>query len=388
VITLIADDLTGACDAGALYAGRGRVPVFVGEIPIGDEPDVAVVDTESRALAPAAAADRVATTARRLGARARQSVLFKKIDSTLRGPVAAELDSLLSSTGHRTAIVCPAFPEQARTVVDGILRIGALPAHESPIGRDPAYGGRTSSVVDIMGRGSRRPVLHWPLARLRGNRDALTRDLEAADHVIVADAECDSDLDTIAEIALSRPSILLSGSAGLARAVAGSRGYPNARVPLPEGRVWLIVAGSLQPATRAQARALELAGVLCVRLNGRDPETGPLVARLESGHPVLITTADQIAAAQSVSTASRLGSLAATVLARSRPDLVVVTGGETAVALLRAVGTNTIDLLGVPASGLALGELSIGAASSVPLLTKAGGFGAPDLLVNLLKGTP
>jgi uncharacterized protein YgbK (DUF1537 family) len=81
------------------------------------------------------------------------------------------------------------------------------------------------------------------------------------------------------------------------------------------------------------------------------------------------------------------------VLAESRPDLVAITGGETAVALLRALGATRLDLVGVPASGLALGEIVNRGAPTIPLLTKAGGFGPPDLFLTLTrpagsKGTP
>ena len=86
--------------------------------------------------------------------------------------------------------------------------------------------------------------------------------------------------------------------------------------------------------------------------------------------------------------ASRLALVTARVLAESRPDLVAVTGGETAVALLRAVGATRVELSGAPSSGLALGEAVVDAGSTFPLLTKAGGFGPPDLFLALLKGTP
>jgi len=74
-LTIVADDLTGACDTGALFAARGPVPVTVWPDPPLRAP-VSVVDTESRALDPADAARRVAGVARSV-ARTR---FFKKID--------------------------------------------------------------------------------------------------------------------------------------------------------------------------------------------------------------------------------------------------------------------------------------------------------------------
>ncbi|HEV8438372.1 MAG TPA: four-carbon acid sugar kinase family protein [Methylomirabilota bacterium] len=386
LVTLIADDLTGACDAGAPFAGRARVTVVVDETAPGPEWEVAVADTESRALDAAAAALSVTGAARRLAARLARSVLFKKIDSTLRGPVGAELEALLSATGRRTAIVCPAFPDQSRTVSAGIVRVAGRPAHESPVGRDPAYPGSTSSVAAILRSGTRRPVASLPLARVRGGREEMERALAGGiDHLIVADAETNADLHCIADVALAHPDVVLAGSAGLAGALAASLGYVGAPALLPRGRAWLIVAGSLHPATRAQLLALEGAGVAGIRLDDRrDPDIGPLRGELEAGRPVFLATGDDAATARA-EPASRLARLAAEILDTSRPDLVAVTGGQTAFSLLRALGAGGIELVGAPSSGLGLGRVVGAVSSSPPLLTKGGGFGAPDLFVTLLE---
>ncbi len=387
---LIADDLTGACDAGARFAGRHPVPVFVAPASPGYDWNVAVVDTESRGLSTVEAADRVRGAVERVGALA-GSVLFKKIDSTLRGPVGAELESLLDASGRRAALVCPAFPGQHRTVVDGLLLVNGALAHESPIGNDPQYPGPTSDVVEIVGRGATRSVSLLPLARVRGNREDLARALrEARDRIMVADASTDGDLATLADSARDAHELALVGSAGLAAAVAATHGHGAEGARVPEGRAWLIVAGSQHPATRAQIDRLEAGGVLGVRVEGaRDPDVTPLVERIKGGRAAFITTSRDTLAATGGRTAlaTRVAQLAARVLAGSRPDLVVVTGGDTAIELLRAIDATRIDLAGAPSVGLALGAAVIGSTTSLPLLTKAGGFGAPDLLLSLLGGT-
>jgi uncharacterized protein YgbK (DUF1537 family) len=391
LVTLIADDLTGACDAGALFAGRGPVGVFVAPASPDSEWNTAVVDTESRGLAPAAAANVVRAAARRLGPRLTAGLLFKKIDSTLRGPIGAELEALLEASGRRTALLCPSFPAQGRAVVEGTLLVNGTPAHASPIARDPAYPGSTSDVVDIVRRGTVRPVSFLPLDRVRGDGDALAQTIrDARDHVIVADALTDGDLDALAGATLGCSEVALAGSAGLARAVADVHGLAGAPSPLPRGQAWLIVAGSLHPATRAQIRHLEASGVTGVRLDGaRDPDTGPLVERIKGGRPVFIATSDVVAVGPGARDAarSRLAALAARILADSRPDLIVVTGGETAMELLRIVGAARLELSGVPANGLALGDAVVDSTSRLPLLTKAGGFGPPELLISLLERT-
>ena len=66
-------------------------------------------------------------------------------------------------------------------------------------------------------------------------------------------------------------------------------------------------------------------------------------------------------------------------------DLVAVTGGDTALALMEAIGADRIELMGAPRAGLALGRLAASACPDMYLLTKAGGFGAPDLFVSLAR---
>jgi uncharacterized protein YgbK (DUF1537 family) len=390
--TLIADDLTGACDAAAPFAGRGPVGVFVAPASPGSQWNVAAVNTESRGLAPADAADAVRATATRLGARLTGGLLFKKIDSTLRGPIGAELEALLAASGRRTALLCPAFPAQGRAVVHGMLLVSGTPAHESPIGQDPAYPGPTSDVVEIVRRGAARPVSFLPLEHVRGDASALARMLrDARGHILVADALTDGDLAALAGATLSCPELALAGSAGLARAVAEAYEQVGPPTPLPRGHAWLIVAGSLHPATRAQLARLEAHGVTGARVDGaRDPDTRPLIEQIKGGGPVFIATSDAVAVDPGARLAarSRLAELAARILADSRPNLIAVTGGETAVSLLRAIGATRLEVSGAPSSGLALADAVGDSTSKVPLLTKAGGFGPPDLFLSLLQDTP
>src|SRR5437667_284832 len=244
-LTIIADDLTGACDTGALFAARGPVPVTVWPDAALRAP-VSVVDTETRALDPADAARRVSAVARSV-ARTR---IFKKIDSTLRGPIGAELDALLRATSAAGALVCPALPSEHRVVVERVLTVGAVPVAETAIAEDPTFprAAGTSNVVDLL-----RPQLDRPFAWI------------------------------------------------------------------PLGRV---------------------------REGGR-----PLTARLDAG-PV---------------------------------DVVLVTGGETLVALYHALGAERLDLEGAPRPGLALGRLRAPGREPLTVVTKAGGFGEPDLFVSLVR---
>jgi uncharacterized protein YgbK (DUF1537 family) len=358
-LTIVADDLTGACDTGALFTARGPVPVTVWPDPAPRAP-VSVVDTESRAL-PAAEAARRVTAVARGAARTR---VFKKIDSTLRGPIGAEVDALLRATASAGALVCPALPAQGRVVVERILTVGAVPVAETAIADDPTFprAAGTSNVVDLLRPQLDRPLAWVPLDRVRAGGAALTARLgRLAGTVIVADAETDADLDMLAQAVLEMDSPpLLVGAAGLALALARRLGLAAPRVDPPAGERWLILAGSRHPATRRQVEAAREAGLTVLAA----PET---------------PQGDPGAAVQALAAQARAR------LDAERFDVVLVTGGETLAALYRALGAERLDLEGAPRPGLALGRLRVPGREPVCVVTKAGGFGEPDLLVALAR---
>ena len=59
---------------------------------------------------------------------------------------------------------------------------------------------------------------------------------------------------------------------------------------------------------------------------------------------------------------------------------LILTGGETALTVCRAMGGTSIEVLGEALPGVPLGVLR-GPGWEVPLATKSGGFGAPDALL-------
>ena len=114
-IAIIADDLTGAADAVVPFLKNGwRCGVdweFDGRTPT--ELDAIALDTETRELTSEhhdLIAHRVRCAAGYAIAAA-SSIVYKKIDSTLRGNLALELAALREGLPGRIAIICPAFPD-------------------------------------------------------------------------------------------------------------------------------------------------------------------------------------------------------------------------------------------------------------------------------------
>ena len=389
MVTIIADDLTGACDTGCLFAGPGPVGVLAPALTADSYviTPVITIDTESRALPPREAAAAIHAIARQLGERLAQGRVFKKIDSTLRGVAGVELTALLEHGPPFTgALVCPAFPAQRRVVRHGRLLVDSVPVHESAIARDPAFRVATSDVAALLAGGV--AVIPLGLDDVRAGAEKVAHLLERHRGALVAaDAETDADLATLAEAALAAPGTLIAGSAGLGRALSRALGCEAPAVALPPGGARLVIVGSLHPASRAQLDALLAAGVPLVTADARghgDPAAA--VAALAAGRGALVASAAAPADREAV--ARHVAAAATDILERATPDLVAVTGGDTAYALIRALRPRRFDLAGAPADGLALGRLVLeNDGRSLSLLTKAGGFGAADLLATLLGGT-
>src|SRR5579862_6379720 len=112
---ILADDLTGATDTGLQFAKCGRRTSVCLTWPANPACDVLVYDADSRNRPVADARERAqAATRSLLGAGAKR--LYKKIDSTGRGNLGAEIEAMLRVSSASSALVCPSFPQLGRTV--------------------------------------------------------------------------------------------------------------------------------------------------------------------------------------------------------------------------------------------------------------------------------
>ncbi|GAA3721948.1 uncharacterized protein YgbK (DUF1537 family) [Spinactinospora alkalitolerans] len=378
-IALIADDLTGAGDTAVqfLRAGWSTELRLAGGADV--SADVLAVSTDSRAL-PAEEAARVVAeqTAALRAAGARH--LYKKVDSTLRGPIRAEIDAALSAWAPgATAVVCPAFPPAGRTVRDGVLLVDGVPVARTGIGRDPVAPVRESHLPTLL------DAAH---VRLTGDDPAAgAKEITAAGPVVVADAETDEDLRRLAEaVARAGRGAVPVGSAGLAGPMAGA--WAAQQDPAPA----LVVVTSLHHATRAQAEALALRRPDA--LLRPDPATlldadawarwsAAAHERLAAAEELLVLLApeDRDARLAPELVARRFGALAADLAGAHRIAGLVVTGGDGARAVADALAATGIALAGEVAPGIPIGTLVGGPLHGRFLVTKAGGFGDTDVLI-------
>jgi uncharacterized protein YgbK (DUF1537 family) len=415
-IVIIADDLTGAADAGA-YFGQVGLVTMVALTPdrraaVTPPSNVLVVTTESRHLARDEAIIQVRRAAGQVAAECQASWVYKKIDSTLRGHPEAELAAVMDTLGLDQALVAPAFPSQGRTTRDGQQRVNGNARHLDLCALFRATAGG-------------RPVQRLGLDVVRRGPAAASEALHAsAGAITVADAETDADLATLAGAAVKCGLRLLCGSAGLARALAdalpplpvaplpqlpgprgvaglplrhpsphGAAGLPLRHRPRGAGRprgMALVVAGSRHPRTARQVESARRRGAQVVRpspacLDGDDRAVAAAIqavtGHLTQGRDVVLTTLDMGDAALGENmVAAQLGRVARAPAIDGWVKGLVLTGGDIAAAVCSALAATTLWLRGEVQPGIAWGMLLDGALPGLAVITKAGGFGSDDAL--------
>ncbi|MEC0203953.1 four-carbon acid sugar kinase family protein [Paenibacillus lautus] len=109
-LAIIADDLTGATDSGVQFARRGfdtRVVLHAEEVSVIERnSEIIVLDTDSRAVAAGEAYERTRLAALQV-ARMGFKHVYKKLDSTLRGNLGAEIDAVADAIPVDCIIVAP-----------------------------------------------------------------------------------------------------------------------------------------------------------------------------------------------------------------------------------------------------------------------------------------
>ena len=149
MIGVIADDLTGAAELGAVGLRHGLSAEVVANGRPGDAADLVCVDTDSRSQPPEEAARRV-TAAVKLLRKAGAEWIYKKVDSVLRGQVTAEIEAMMPQLGFKRALLAPANPSLGRTISGGKYFIRGKPIHKTEFARDPQFPRTSGRVLELL----------------------------------------------------------------------------------------------------------------------------------------------------------------------------------------------------------------------------------------------
>lgn len=368
---IIADDLTGAADAAAAYGATHSSCVLLDMKCAWPEAEILSINTESRYLSGEEAASAVSSaTGYALG---QHRKVFKKIDSLLRGNLGVEVAAILAqfaqSDGQSLAIVAPAFPGTGRSTRDGIVHVDGVQNTGGAFGGDVASalaaGDLTAEVVPL--RSGRKPE---ELARHL--RDVHARGIDA----VVLDAGSDQDLKDIAAAAeLLDFRTLLVGSGGLAGHIAGKETLKTRENPTRHISRTLTVIGSYSGLATKQTGELVAAGAEHIQLDHATLDGAAVPGKVAQAmaRANVVLTPDPMSIvdkSQALLVAEALAR--ATAAGIGQCDALVLTGGETAAAVLKALGVGSFTVLGEIEPGVVMSLLP----EPLPLLvTKAGAFG-------------
>lgn len=374
-IRILADDLTGALDTAAAFSGS--VPVFLDAPPaFGDryfDSFVAVTATPTRDVPPGVLPEYLQPALDWLGA---GSMVFKKVDSLLRGNSFAEIAWLYRHGGFEQVVFAPAFPAQGRITVDNrqwIVKPSAPPqAVAEPLREAFGKFGLSSSDRETEG----------------GNLD-----------VWIPEVRTDGDMDAIVS-RIGRKTTkkrLWCGSAGLAHAVArfldmapdSGAACSLSREPGPT----VLVSASFQPVLREQWACLRASmAVEAVAEHANDAEIGSALKQARAGashawfdlSPLEEMTPEQ-AEKQLADRVARL------VDGLPRPGQLIVVGGDTLLSLCRTTGADALLASASVRNGWGRARLLGGAWDGVPCYSRSGAFGGTDdllMMIRLLAGSP
>jgi uncharacterized protein YgbK (DUF1537 family) len=371
---IIADDLTGAADTGVVFARCGYRTVVVWDKQPPSLTDVLVITTESRHISPEHAAVKVVTVASRLSDKCGSALIYKKIDSTLRGHPAEELAAVMDGFNITKALVAPAFPAQGRTTVSGLHYVSGIPLDRTSFSDEV----QTSDVQQLASK---------------------LREYTSQRIIWVADAQSMEDLIVLAKAGRMAGLRLFCGSAGLGAALAQT--MPKKGKELRPGRFrvdghWIMgVVASRRENTLQQIEYAEGKGIPIVCpdkdwfLNSTVsalPVVGNLLNGLSSlGMAMLTAHKLPDLPGKSALICLRLAEVVTEFVRQSKLAGLVVTGGDMFTALSSQLETQGILLHGEIQSGIAWGQFLGGRIPDCLVASKAGGFGDESALFAAMK---
>ncbi len=391
MIGVIADDLTGAAEIGAIGLRHGLRAEIVRSGRPGNGAQLVCVDTDSRSCQASEAARRAAAAAQLLRA-AGAEWIYKKVDSVLRGHVTAEVEAVMSQLQLNRAILLPANPSLGRIIRDGRYFVRGKPLHKTEFARDPEYPRRVAEVTRLL-----KLPEKFSLRLSNG-------DFAASDGAITIAAAATAE-DVRAWATCCQANVLAAGGAeffdALLAAGAGAApvNHPPPVMEMPaeanraegavSGRRELFVCGTSTEAARRFAAAArrrktpvfslprELMWGAAFSVPAQETLARRIIAALADHPRVLLNVG--LPSVREAGVARQLSDyvvqLAERVLRQTPVGRVFAEGGATAAALVRRMGWARLMVLQEHAPGVA--TLAVDGAEAVWLTIKPGSYAWP-----------
>jgi 3-dehydrotetronate 4-kinase len=405
----IADDFTGATDlANNLVRSGMRVVQTIG-VPTEPPPadvDAVVIALKTRTIAPASAVMESLLAGRWLRAQGARQFYFKvcsTFDSTDQGNIGPVTEALMGELGTNFVPICPAFPENQRTIFNGYLFVGNGLLSESSMRNHPLTPMHDSNLLRVMQRQCKRQVGLIDHRTVHAGSIAVEERIEllkqSGIELAIVDATSDEDLLTMGR-AFVDVKLLVAGS-GVALGLPQNFGIvpssQSSQLPIAGGHK-AIVSGSCSVASNEQVAAFKAGGYASFAIHplraakGEDLVSECLDwAKSRLGQePILVyATAEPHAVkeTQAILGVQDAGELVEHILSSIATGLVaagvgqlVVAGGETSGACVKALGIANMRIgsqidPGVPWCYAGANTVT---AHGLHIALKSGNFGTPD----------
>ena len=370
---LIADDLTGACDTGVQFVRRGlscRVQLKVSGFRAPAITEVLAFNTNSRNDGIVQCRRKIEEVAGR-SSHLTANIIFKKVDSTLRGNVGEEIATALRMFKCEAAIFAPAFPAMGRFVRRGILHwVDGSGGGELDIRSLLAQQGVSPEKLVLMRPAGRNPM---------DFADDLDRHMRDGKQLFVLDCDSQDDHRFAVTAGLTLPRRLLwVGSAGLGMATADSMAKSETHKPVfaVTDAPLIFAIGSTHFATVRQKTML-LAATDAV-------EVTPSTETIGAARQALRDKRHLVVSIEQGSVESSLRHFFAS-LECFPVAAIFLTGGNTGMLVCDAIAAHSIDLRDEIATGFPWGVLGGGMFHGLPVASKSGSFGGENALVRCVE---
>lgn len=418
-LAVIADDLTGANDTALQFAKRNiKSSVEINFMQMADieDKEVIVIDTDSRDLDKKLSYKKVKDICEKISKYDIKCV-YKKIDSTLRGNLGAEIKAVDEVFKPDIVIIAPAYPANQRITIGGYHLLEGKPIELTEIANAPKTPVKKSYLPSILGEQVDEKIAILDFKVLRQKIDIISKKilefLQEGKRWIVCDIIEEENFITLMNAVKGYKDILWVGSAGLAEYLPYYYRWSGEKVLSMDKRkgAILVCAGSVSHITQNQVQTLlnqeniHLVKINMVRLledkNSELIEKSRIINQLiKEQENILLATAqsdDEVEQAVEIGkkynlSRKEISEKIATIMAELIKSIevnslsgMILTGGDMAVHICRAIGVNSIKIISEIDSGVPLGYIESDNLEKLFIVTKAGAFGKPDVFIKSIR---
>ncbi|MEM8814515.1 MAG: four-carbon acid sugar kinase family protein [Pseudomonadota bacterium] len=393
MLAVITDDFTGASEIAGVAFAKGFSTVIETGGAKNSEADVLIVATNMRSLRPADAALESLRLTKGIMDLSPE-IIFKKVDSVLRGNIGPELEAQMRAERKSRALLVPANPGLHRTISDGIYFIGDTPFAESDFANSNDFEVASSHVVDILGnRGTTSASCISPHDRFNGAGVHVGNTISTEDLVVWANrvderlvpAGAAEFFAAILDAKMPSPRTAEEsgngfGLPGRSLYVCGSR-FPSSRVAVLDARgrgdCVLDMPDEVYFSTALDLAAVDRWADTVVRqFAGR---SRVIVAALQTpGQPPGDSRLPGVAIAEAMARVTQR------VVEAGLVDSLMIEGGATSESVMRALEISSL----YPAQSLAPGvtRMRVGGYPNLDVTMKPGSYRWPESIWNNAQG--